>query len=534
MSFNRPWITHITLVLLAFTLAACGQPTTAPGASGEPPAGVDMTSSITETAATTESAAPAAASTLRVALDVPAQLDPAFASSDAEIAVLNAVYDYLVDIDAENQIQPRLAREWSTSEDGLTWTFTLNEGVTFHDGQPLSATDVVWTFDRLRDPAAELPTADLYANIAAVEPVDDSTVTFTLTEPNPFFLYDLSDNHALILKAETPDPKTVFNGTGPFKVEDYQPENRMTLVANPDYFNPDQPGVDRLELIFFQEQSAAVDALRGGQVDLVTRMPTSLFQSLESEPEIQTVAVPTNGFDLVRLRADRPPGNDPVVIKALRLATDREAILQTVTQGLGAIGRDSPIGPIYQDYYSEDTPLPELNVEAASKLLTDAGYTSGIKLDLHVPDTGDRPDLAVMLKEQWQKIGVDVNVIVEPESVYYGEQDGWLDVDLGITGWGSRPVPQFYLDVMLKCDAKWNESHYCDPELDRLAEVAGSTADEAERIKAYQQIQRILIERGPAIIPYFFAQLGAIRTGWDGFALKPFAGRTDLAAIRPQ
>lgn len=534
MTGTRSLFAPSALVLLALTLAACGQPTTAPSASGDTSSGAGATAGITETAATSESAAPTDAGTLRVALDVPAQLDPAFASSDAEIAVLNAIYDYLVDIDAENQIQPRLAKEWSTSEDGLTWTFKLNEGVTFHDGQPLSAADVVWTFSRLRDPAAELPTADLYANIAAVEPVDDSTVVFTLTEPNPFFLYDLSDNHALILKADTPDPKTVFNGTGPFKVEDYQPENRMSLNANPDYFIEGQPGVDKLELIFFQEQSAAVDALRGGQVDLVTRMPTSLYQTLEAEPEIETVAVPTNGFDLVRLRSDRPPGNDPVVIKALRLATDRQAILQTVTQGLGAIGRDSPIGPIYQDYYSEDTPLPELNVEAARKLLTDAGYTSGIKLDLHVPDSGDRPDLAVLLKEQWQKIGVDVNVIVEPESVYYGEQNGWLDVDLGITGWGSRPVPQFYLDVMLKCEAKWNESHYCDPELDRLAEVAGSTADEAERIKAYQQIQRILIERGPVIIPYFFAQLGAIRSGWDGFALKPFAGRTDLAAIRSQ
>ncbi len=546
MTINHPWLAHRTLLILALALAACSPTATTPG--GGAPAGDGSTTGITESvgagtmgAATAESAALTDPTTLRVALDVPAQLDPAFASSDAEIAVLNAVYDYLVDIDADNQVQPRLAKSWNTSEDGLIWTFQLNEGVKFHDGQPLTAEDVAWTFNRLRDPKLELPTADLYANVAKVEvtqmrdaveqPIAD-LVQFTLSKPNPFFPYDLSDNHALVLKAETPDPKTTFNGTGPFKVEDYQPENRMTLAANPDYFVPGKPGVDRLELIFFQEQSAAVDALRGGQVDLATRMPTSLYQTLEAEPDIETVAVPTNGFDLVRLRADRPPGNDPVVIQALKLATDRAAIVQTVTQGLGRTGRDSPIGPIYQTYYSEDTPLPERDIAAAKKLLTDAGYEDGIKLDLHVPDSGDRPDLAVLLKEQWKEIGVDVNVVVEPESVYYGDQDGWLEVDLGITGWGSRPVPQFYLDVMLRCGAKWNESHFCDPELDRLAEVAGTTGDEQERIDAYHEIQRILIERGPVIIPYFFAQLGAIREGWEGFALKPFAGRTDLAAIR--
>jgi peptide/nickel transport system substrate-binding protein len=115
--------------------------------------------------------------------------------------------------------------------------------------------------------------------------------------------------------------------------------------------------------------------------------------------------------------------------------------------------------------------------------------------------------------------------------VYYGD-NGWLDVDLGITGWGSRPVPQFYLDVMLKCGAKWNESHFCDEELDKWAQLAGTSPDRQDRVQAYNEIQRILIQRGPIIIPYFFAQLGAIRDSFEGFDLKAFAGRTDLAAVR--
>src|SRR3990172_6733864 len=284
------------------------------------------------------------AGTLRVAFQSLVQTDPALISSDAEVLVANAVYDYLVDIDPlSSQPVPRLASEWLVSEDGLTYTFTLHEGVNFHDGSPLTAADVVWTFDRLRDPAAEYATASLYENIASITAISDLEVTFTLKAPNPFFLYDLSDNHALIIKDGTTEA-TDFNGSGPFVVESYGPEDRIVLAANPDYFVEGQPGLANVEIIFFSDETAMVDALKGGQVDLVMRMSTPLFESLQDVAGIQTMAIPTNGFDLVRLRADREPGSDPRVIQALKLATDREAIFELVRQGYGAIGNDSPIG----------------------------------------------------------------------------------------------------------------------------------------------------------------------------------------------
>jgi len=251
---------------------------------------------------------------------------------------------------------------------------------------------------------------------------------------------------------------------------------------------------------------------------------------LQSEPGIVTIDIPTNGFDLVRLRSDRAPGNDPRVVQAFKLATDREAIFQLVQQGFGAVGRDSPIGPLYAQYYSETYPVPERDAAAARELLAAAGYPDGLEMVLHTPDTGGRSDLAVVLKEQWAEAGINIDVSVEPESVYYGN-DGWLEVDLGITGWGSRPYPQFYLDVMLRCEAIWNESRFCDQEFDRLAETTGTSLDENERIEAYQEIQKILIERGPVIIPYFFAQFAAIRDEFQGFQLKAFAGRTDFRDV---
>ena len=511
-------------------LAACGQQ----------PASTTAPANPTTALAPAGAAAPAGAptvmpaqgqGTLRAALDIPVKLDPAFASSDSEIAILNNVYDYLVDVDHQSKIQPRLAQSWKISADGLTYTFTLVPNVSFHDGSPLTAKDVVWTFNRLRDPQLELPTSSLYANVDTITTEGDQQVVFKLKQTNPFFLYDLSDNHAVVLKAETVDAATKFNGTGPFKVVSYSPEDRMELVANDKYFVSSKPDLSKLSFIFFKDEVAGVDALRSGQIDLTTRMPSSLFPTLQNEPNLTALSIPTNGFDLVRLRADQKPGDDPRVVKALKLATDRKAVFGSVELGQGAVGRDSPIGPLFTAYYTEDTEIPAADPEAARKLLAEAGYPNGIKLDLHVPDSGDRPDLAVVLKEQWAKAGIEVNPVVQPESIYYGD-NGWLDVGLGITGWGSRPTPQFYLDVMLVTGAKWNESHFSDPEFDKLAALAGSTLDEQERVQAYRDIQRILIERGPLVIPYFFAQLGAIGKGFDGFNMKAFPGRSDLAAIR--
>ena len=466
---------------------------------------------------------------LRVAMQPIVQTDPAQISTDSEVLVASHVYDYLVDVDPNNSVIPRLAKQWEVSEDGKTYTFKLEQNVTFHDGSFFSAQDVVWTFNRLRDPDSGFPTADLYSNIESIEATGDYEVVFKLKQTNPFFLYDLSDNHALILKHETSD-LTNFNGTGPFVVTNYNPEDRIEFKANENYWITGEPKLAGFTIIFFNDDTAMVDALRGGQVDLVMRLATPLYESLKNQPDITTVSMISNKFDVVRLRSDRSPGNDPKVIQAFKLATDRQALFDLIQQGNGAVGRDSPIGPMYKKYYSESQPIPARDVVAAKDLLVQAGYPDGLKMDLYVPDTENRPDLAAALKDQWAEAGIDINIIVEPESVYYGN-NGWLDVDLGITGWGSRPYPQFYLDVMLECNAKWNEAHFCDPEFDQLAKLAGSTMDEEARVLAYNQIQSILIERGPIIIPYFSATNAAINNQFKNFQLNPFPGRTDLRIV---
>ncbi len=470
-----------------------------------------------------------AAGTFRAAMQPPVQNDPALISSDSEVAIANAVYDYLVDIGPDSAIELRLAESVHVSDDGLIYTFTLADNVHFHDGSPLVPGDVVWTFDRLRNPANGFPTASLYENIASVEATGPESVAFHLTKTNPFFLYDLADNHALVLKRGTTD-FTAFNGTGPFVVTEYRPDDRILMRANEAYFIEGLPGLDELQFIFFSDSSAAVSALRGGQIDMAWRMPISLYVTLEGEQGINAVDVPTNGFDLIRLRTDQAPGDNPLVIQALKHATDREAIFQLVQLGAGSIGRDTPIGPLYDEFFDPSVEPLAYNPALARDLLDQAGYGNGLSIDLYAPDTGDRPALAVVLKEQWAQVGVDVNVIIEPESIYFGENH-WMDATLGITNWGSRPYPQFYLDLMLACDASWNEARFCDDDFDTLIAVAGTTLDAATRVTVYSQIQQLLVADGPIIIPYFWPQVAAYNNSFAGLELKAFAGRTDFRNI---
>ena len=168
----------------------------------------------------------------------PATLDPLSASADTEIAFLNAVYDYLIDTDAASNLVPRLAASWTVSDDGLTYTLQLVDGATFHDGSPLTPADVVWTFERLQGGG---PTADLFANVTGIEAGDGGQVIFTLSQTNPDFLYNLTDNHAVILQANAEDIGNTFNGTGPFVLSEYRAEDRAIFDVNMDYWG-DCPG----------------------------------------------------------------------------------------------------------------------------------------------------------------------------------------------------------------------------------------------------------------------------------------------------
>ena len=461
--------------------------------------------------------------TLRIAWLTPAQLDPRSVSGMSEVAVLNALYDYLFETDAESNLVPCLASSWERSEDGLRYTLRLVEDASFHDGSPFTAHDVVWTIQWQLDAGGTI--ADVLAGINSVAAADDHTVVFEINAADPDFLYRITEYKIVMLKAGAENTGEVFNGTGPFYLEELIAGDRAVMKANENYWRG-APAIETLEFLFFDDQQAAIAAVQGGAADGILRLDNFSFLNFIGDFRFNTLDIPTNAHHLARIRADRPPGDDVRVRKAFKLATDRTAIWERVQLGFGAVGKDSPIGPSFAQYFLDDAQVPPRDPAAAAALLAEAGYADGLDMNLHVPNSGSMPDLAQTLAAQWEEAGIRVAIQLEEENNYWVQK--WLDVDLGITFWGDRAVPQIYLDLAYRSGATWNESHYSNERLDELIDFTSSALDEDERAAAFKEIQRIFLDEGPIIVPYFYAQFMVMASHVSGVEMHPFPGRTNF------
>ena len=458
---------------------------------------------------------------LRIAWLTPAQLDPRSVSGMSEIAILNALYDYLFETDAELNLIPVLASSWERNTDCTQYTLRLVQNAFFHDGSLLTARDVVWSIQWQLDAGGTI--ADVLAAVESVKAIGDHTVEFKLSAPGPDFLYRLTEYKIVMLKAGAENTGEVFNGTGPFILDELLAGDRAIMRANENYWRG-APTIDRLEFLFFDDQQAAIAAVQGGIADGILRLDNYSFLNFTGDARFSTRDIPTNAHQMTRIRADRPPGDDIRVRQAFKLATDRRAVWERVQLGFGMVGKDSPIGPSFAQYFLDDVDPPARDPAAAAALLAEAGYPDGLDMILHVPNSGAMPDMAQAMAAQWEEAGIRVQIQLEEENNYWVQK--WLDVDLGVTWWADRVVPQIYLDLAYRSDAAWNESHWQDQRLDDLIDFTRSALDEEARTAAYKEIQQLFLDEGPIIVPYYYATFMVMASHVSGVVMHPFAGRT--------
>ena len=474
--------------------------------------------------------------TLRVGINAPVQLDPALGSADSEIMFNRNLYDYLIEILPDGNLAPNLAESWTVSDDSLTYTFSLVEGVTFHDGSPLTANDVVFTFNRLKE--LESPALGLLREFE-VSAADDLTVVFTLAGVNADFLFGVGSRFAPILKDGTAEPNVIvegdnpfanFNGTGPFVLSDFAPGESATFAANASYWVEGQPQVETLEILYIEDPLAQIDAIRSGTVDVIFRLPLDQLSVIEAEEGVSLLQKTTNLHPVVRLRSDEGHlGEDVRVRQAFKLATDSQAINELLLDGLGTVGNNDPIGPVYGPFYSA-MGQPARDPARACELIQEATGQERISEELFVVNAFNYPDVATVLQQQWAEGCIDVEVQVRAENIYYGDNE-WLTVDLGITGWGHRVVPQDYLAQAYVTDGPFNEAHWSTEALDELVAEAARTPDITARAAIYAQISQIFADEGPIIIPFFAPVVGAAVDGVEGLNMHTFPGRTDFRTV---
>lgn len=513
----------VTVLAIALLVAGCGSDAAEPTTS----APSDTTGASTTSPATGIQTG----GVLKVAAEPAANRDPAFASARADILINQQVYDWLVEIGGDNQLRPGLATEWQSS-DGKIWTFTLRPDVAFSNGATFTAEDVVYTFERLRDPEVGSPGVGLYGNVEAVTATDATHVQFTLTEPNPEFPSDVADYHAAILCKDVADPAAEWVGTGPFRIESYAAEDRAVLTKNTAYWGKDAEGaqlpyLDELQFIFSPDLAGQVEALRGDQVQFVAGLTSELVDTIKGDSKLKVITGPASAFHYVlHMRSDAGrPSADARVRKALQLGTDHQGLIDQVRPGLAVVGNGTPVGPAYGDYYLDQAPA--YDPAQARTLLAEAGYADGLTITLYAQQALEIPSIATVWKEQMKAIGVTVDIQTVPPDVYYGEGDSsWLVVDFGITEWGARATPNAYFNAAYVSDAPWNESHWSDPEFDALVARINSELDGATRADLYKQAQQILMERGPVIVPFFQTAAAGLSAAVDGVELAPDWSRT--------
>lgn len=462
--------------------------------------------------------------TLRISVDqAAAKLNPLLTRVNPEYLLAELLYSSLTRLGPDMTAEPDLAESW-TSAPGLTeWTFKLRKGVTFHDGSPCTAADVVATFEAILDPKVASPARQNVGPIAKVAAKDDTTVVFTLAAPYADLPVALAYTNAKIVPAaivrsglERLDREAV--GTGPFRLVSFEPERLVVVARNDRYYDRERPYLDRVEIVVYPDPTAEGSALIAGDTDLMMAAQPTEFARLERAAGVKALRVASGQFCNVNFGCDQKPFNDPRVRRAMALTIDRPAMVQVVAEGYGTPGNDTPLNSAYRFY--RDLPLKKPDIPRAKALLAEAGYPSGLEATLVASDRPSvRTQLAVAVREMAKAAGFRINVQTMPHSTYL--EQVWKKGSFYVGFYNMQPTADAIFSLLYTSNAAWNETRWNNAAFDALVAEARTTIDEAKRRQLYGEAQRLMNEEVPSIIPVFFDILAAQRDYVQGYRLHP-------------
>jgi len=433
----------------------------------------------------------------------PTAVEPVTMYDGSSIALVQLIADYLIWLDSDFTLVPRLAQKWTGTNQNKTWEFALREGVVFSDGTPLDATAVKASFDRLLDPAsksAALSAFDGVLSPGGVAVKDPKTVVFTLDRAFSDFPYLVSagNYNAVILKADYAGDFTKNAiGTGPFTLKSYNASTGASLVRNPKYWESGKPYLDGVEVRFYQDSQAEQLALQSGELDTLFITEPSVVQAVG---DIALDEVGGTGMTALTLRVDRAPFDKKEVRQAVAYALDRPAVNQAVNDGIGELGNDHLYAPLFASAPSE---IPQRAKDPAKvkELLAAAGVSK-----LAFPLTFDPPnkDYALVIQAQLKEVGIEVKLDQRTSAAFYGgnqESDTpWLFTTANLVSWAGRAVPSQFVNPMVTSTGVWNGSKYKNPALDAALTAYDAATDDAGRKKQAKIIAAALHEDVPVVL----------------------------------
>lgn len=426
----------------------------------------------------------------------PETFDPIMSSGlDWHAQVWSTVLETLAWTDPSGNVHPRLAESWSTSEDGLTWTFKLRSGVRFHNGEPLQADDVVYSFERGKKEGIPM-VQQRYENVVSVEAPADETVVITLAKPDNLFINTVGDptgiGFSILNREDGANQRHAIApvGTGPMKFVSYSPNNELVLEVNEDYWNPDDlPVWDKLIVRWFSEDASQVAALKAGEVDVIQPVSIATAKSLTGQPDIGKKSYPKTSFfiSLSRMDKTRPDEIPLAIMKAL----DRQALARIAFLGEAVPG--STAHPLIEYALPiEELPNYQREVEECKSLLAQAGYADGIDLEFLYPTRNPFEDIIFeTIQASLAECGINITLAPVEQAVWI---DRFLSADYELSatdqGWYSNPVR--YVLPRVGWQAPPEE---IVPELPDLIAQFGSASFE-ERPEIFQKVQMLEAETG--------------------------------------
>lgn len=430
--------------------------------------------------------------------------DPATWGSSAVInfGLWGAVYNNLMEIGPDNKLTPELAESVEASKDAKVWTFKLRPGVTFSNGKPLDADDVVASFNHHRGPQSKSAAKAIVDAITDIKADGKDRVVFTLANGSADFPTLVTDWHLVIGPAK--DGKIDWEsaiGTGGYKLVSHDRGVKMTLKRNPNYWKSGRAWFEDVDLILIADIAARMNAVVSGQVDAISRPDIKTLALLQRNKDIVVEEVTGTQHFTMPMFTDVAPFNDINVRMALKYSLDRKAMVQTILRGHGRPGNDSPITPA-NTYFAESVQPRPYDPEKAKFYLKQAGLSS-LKVDLSASDAAfaGAVDTAVMFKEQAAKSGIDINVVREPTDGYWSNV--WTKKPFVMCYWAGRPTEDWMFSQVYGPGARWNDTHWTNERFNKLLLEARSELDTSKRRTMYQEMQQIVSNDGGVIVPMF-------------------------------
>jgi peptide/nickel transport system substrate-binding protein len=452
----------------------------------------------------------------------PVSLDPQVTSAYSSFQVLENVLDTLVALDQQDKIVPSLASSWESSADGLTWTFHLRHDVKFSNGRPMTAQDVVYTYDRMLDPKTGSGNAYLLAGVEKVTAPDDYTVQFRLKAPNVALLGHLAVNKSVgIIAKESVENGTIKTqpiGTGPFMIADFEPGNKVVLKKNPYYWKAGLPYLDEVDIRIITDESVRQTGLLAGDIDWAISVPPQSLDQLQNAQGVVVDKTTAGAYWYIGVNLKHPPLNDPKVREAINYAINRQNITAAMTFGTGEPTQDPiPSSSAWAYNYAPYSYDPA----KAKQLLADAGYPNGFRMQI-MPTTQYPESVrgAQVIQQELQQIGVRVT-IKTLEWAQWLQEEGKGNYDTYVCSWNGLVDPDDYFYAQQKTGEVFNFTGYSNTKVDQLLSEGRKTQGFDQRKAIYQQVNKMVVDDAPYIYMYNPANINAYRSYVKGYAARP-------------